>query len=121
VSDRAFYYKGFITSSLHIRQHELGLAIQMYWKGIKEQPFIHQAINGVSGANYFPRSVLFIKRIAEIHSVPINRREQVLFAKELQQVMLLLSAYESTEKIASHLVCPKRLLSIFYCQRQMLF
>ncbi|MBA6339606.1 TniQ family protein [Colwellia sp. MB02u-10] len=177
------YYKGFITSSFHIRQHEWGFAIQRYWEGIKEQPLIHQAINSVSGANYFPqyvsyrktghfhpvkylliighlfegfedfvdsynsceeelifilsrryckrlprneihtnesqvveklnegnslravakifhRSVLFIKKTAEIHGVSINRREQVLFAKERHQVMLRLSAYESTEKIA---------------------
>jgi hypothetical protein len=41
----------------------------MCWKVIKEQPLIHQAINGVSGANYFPRSVLFIKRIAKSFGV----------------------------------------------------
>jgi hypothetical protein len=47
---------------------------------------IHQAINGVSGANCFPRYVSY--------------RKQAILTKEHHQNILRLYAYESTKKIA---------------------
>jgi hypothetical protein len=72
-------------------------------QGTNERLIVKKLNNGSSlraVAKFFHRSVLFIKKIAEINGIAIRRREQILFAKERHKILLQLSAGDPTEIIA---------------------